>query len=101
MKKLIVSMLLLMSAVASAGYGHSAWIYNNSQCAAKTICRNGKVLTCKTVAAKYGLGYQRPANFCRTRVIRGVAIQCQGYSDQPNVFGGIRFVPTNISLSCY
>ncbi len=99
MKKLMISMLLLMSTGAFAGFG--GWVFNNSKCVAKTICPNGKVLTCSTVAANYGYGYQTPANFCRTRVIPGLAIQCQGFSDKPTVFGGISFVPTNFSLSCY
>ena len=102
MKKMLLAVMVTMfSFGAYAQFANTNWVYNNRACTAQTVCPNGKLITCKTVAFNYGNAPAVPNNLCRSRVVPGQFIQCQGYSDAPNAFGGVTFVPTNIPVTCY
>lgn len=101
MKKILFALLVMTSSLgASAQFVNTNWIYNTS-CTAQTVCPGGKIITCRTVARNYGNTFAVPNNLCRSRVVPGQFVQCQGYSDTPNVYGGVSFVPTNIPVTCY
>lgn len=100
-KGLLILALAIGFSSAYAQYVNTNWVYNRTACTAQTVCPNGKLITCKTVGFNYGNAPAYNNNLCRSRVVPGQFIQCQGFSDQPNVFGGINFVPTNIPISCY
>ena len=100
-KGLVLFIILTASASSFAQFVNTAWVYGNTKCAAQTDCPNGKRISCQTVALNYGYAPAVPNNLCRTRVVPGQFIQCQGYSDRPNAFGQIQFVPTNIPVSCF
>ena len=102
MKKTLLSLLVMVSSVgAFAQYVNTNWVYNRVACTAQTTCPGGKVITCRTVGFNYGNAPAVANNLCRSRVVPGQFIQCQGYSDTPNAWGGITFVPTNLPVTCY
>ena len=101
MKKL----LFLLSVLSLSSYAQvvdTRWQYGNQVCRAQTVCLNGRVISCQTVALNYGNFVGNNINaLCRTRVVPGQFIHCQGYSDRPNVFGQVSFIPTNLPVSCF
>lgn len=102
MKKILIATLVITASFqASAQFANTNWVYNRVACTAQTVCQNGKVLTCRTVGFNYGNAPAVANNLCRSRVVPGQFIVCQGYSDAPNAFGGVTFVPTNLQVTCY
>ena len=102
MKKLmlLISTLILSSSLY-AQVVNTNWQYNTNVCKAQTVCANGKVIWCQTVGFNYGNAPRVLNNMCRTRVVPGQLVHCQGFSDQVNNFGRIVFVPANIPVSCF
>jgi len=101
MKKIFLVALVLMSTSVFAQYVNTNWQYNTSVCIAKTICPNGAEIWCKTIGFNYGNAPRTLNNMCRTRVIPGQFVQCQGFSDQVDAWGRVVFVPANLPVSCF
>lgn len=78
------------------------WVYHPVQCVGQTVCPDGRTISCATVGFNYGRGVAPVAqNMCASRVIPGNYVRCIGFADQPNVFGGINFVPADYRVSCF
>lgn len=101
MKKLLVLISLLGALSAQAQVVNANWIYHPVQCLAETTCPNGRVIRCATVGFNYGNAPRHINNMCRSRVIPGQFIHCQGFADQTDQFGRLVFVPANYPVSCF
>lgn len=102
MRKLIVLICtLMMTSSLFAQVVNTNWQYNTSVCKAQTQCVDGRVIWCQTVGFNYGNAPRVLNNMCRTRVVPGQFVHCQGFSDQVDAFGRVVFVPANIPVSCF
>lgn len=101
MKSLLTVLVLGFSLSSFAQVVNTGWVYHPSKCVAQTQCPNGQVITCSTVGFNYGNAPRNINNMCRSRVIPGRFIQCQGYADTINALGQLVFVPANYPVSCY
>ncbi len=105
MKKFLLIIVFLSSFQVFA-YGtnysvNSNWVYNSSSCRAMTVCPNGMRIYCETFWMNYGNVPSYMSNMCRTRVVPGQFIQCQGYVQQIDAWGNMTWSQANIPLSCY
>lgn len=93
--------LMILSSTAFAQYVNTSWQYHPVKCPAQTVCPNGSVITCQTVGFNYGNAPRNYNNMCRSRVVPGYSVHCQGYADQVDIYGRIIFVSANIPVTCY
>ena len=101
---LLVSLFVFASfftSNTSAQYVNANWQYNPTKCVAETICPNGTIINCATVGFNYGNAPRVVNNMCRTRVIPGRLVHCQGFADRVDMYGRVVFVPVNIPVRCY
>ncbi|MBD65561.1 MAG: hypothetical protein CME62_10160 [Halobacteriovoraceae bacterium] len=101
MQKIILIATFVLTTSAMAQIVNTNWQYNRKACRAETICPNGRPIFCQTVGFRYGNAPAIPNNMCRTRVVPGQLVHCQGYADKVNAFGQIVFVPVNLPVACY
>lgn len=102
MKKMFLLLsLTLMTTSVFAQYVNTNWVYNTKLCRAETICPNGAKIWCQTVGFNYGNAPRTLNNMCRTRVVPGQLVHCQGFSDKVDALGRIVFVPANLPVTCY
>lgn len=100
MQKILI-LAFLISTAAFSQVVNTNWQYHPRMCRAETVCSDGRVIWCQTVGFNYGNAPATYNNMCRTRVVPGALVHCQGYSDQVDAFGRVVFVPTNLPVSCY
>lgn len=102
MKKMFLLLsVTLFASSAFAQYINTNWVYNTRVCRAETICPDGKKIWCQAVGFNYGNAPRTPNNMCRTRVVPGRLVHCQGFADQVDAFGRIVFIPANLPASCF
>lgn len=101
MKKLLLIVSLLLTSSVFAQVVNTNWVYNSNVCRAKTVCPDGRVIWCQAVGFNYGNAPRVPNNLCRSRVVPGSFVHCQGFSDQVDNFGRLVFVPVNLPVSCF
>ena len=101
MKLFYFIVISLISSSSFANYINTNWQYNSGFCAAETYCYNGRRISCQVVSFNYGNAPRTINNLCRTRVVPGRFVHCQGYADRINSFGQTFFVPVNLPVSCY
>lgn len=94
MKKIISLVFLMVSFNSLANFWpNTGWNYGTDVCVAQTVCPNGQPIYCTV----YGLNNRYgQSQLCRTRVVPGQFIHCQGYSQD---FYGY-WNPVNIPISC-
>ncbi|MFT6632935.1 MAG: hypothetical protein ACJAS4_002903 [Bacteriovoracaceae bacterium] len=103
--KLILLLVVFYSFGANAynqphGY-NQRWQYSSTVCSAVTRCPNGLKIYCTVYGMNYGNVPSYMSNSCRTRVIPGRSVQCQGYAQQVDAWGNYVWASANIPLSCY
>lgn len=101
MKKLVLIALIAFSSISYSQIVDTRWQYNMGTCRAQTVCPNGTPIWCQAVAFNYGNAPATLNNSCRTRVVPGALVHCQGFADQVDAFGRLVFVPVNLPVSCY
>jgi hypothetical protein len=100
-KNLFIIMSMLFISSTQAQVVDTRWQFGSPVCKAYTVCPNGTPIWCQTVSYNYGNAPATAANLCRTRVIPGQFIQCQGFADQLDSWGNTIFIPIDLPVSCY
>lgn len=101
MKVLMVLSFLMLSFSSMGQVVNTGWSYHPAKCVAQTVCPNGRLITCSTVGFNYGNAPRTLNNMCRTRVVPGRFVHCQGFADQVDILGRLVFTPANYPVSCF
>lgn len=101
--KIVGLFLLLASSQAfSQVVPNFNWVYRADTCHAQTVCPDGKVIGCSTVAFNYGRGVPNiRQNNCSMRVIPHEFVRCRGFDDKPVGNGRVLFTRADYIVSCY
>lgn len=77
------------------------WINSMTTCSAYTFCPNGKKIWCTTFGASHVNVPAHLTNNCRSGVILGQAVRCQGYIAQRDFYGRTFWGFVDIPVSCF
>jgi hypothetical protein len=103
--KLLLMFVVCYSFTANAYYPqrgvNQSWQYSSTVCNAITMCPNGMKIYCTAYGMNYGNVPSYMSNSCRTRVVPGRSVQCQGYAQQVDAWGNYVWASVNIPISCY
>jgi|LULF01.1.fsa_nt_gb hypothetical protein len=77
------------------------WRQSSTVCHAQTICPNGVPISCVAYGMNYSNVPSRMANMCRSRVVPGYMVHCQGYTQQIGPWGRRIWAAADMPIRCY